>query len=31
VLAGLARRIDRELVAISAGEPADIEAVLKLL
>jgi [acyl-carrier-protein] S-malonyltransferase len=31
VLAGLARRIDRELVAISAGEPADIETVLKLL
>jgi [acyl-carrier-protein] S-malonyltransferase len=31
VLAGLARRIDRELVAMSAGEPADVEAVLKVL
>jgi [acyl-carrier-protein] S-malonyltransferase len=31
VLSGLARRIDRELEAVSAGEPADIEAVLKRL
>ena len=31
VLTGLARRIDRELEAASAGEPADIEAVLKRL
>ena len=28
---GLARRIDRDLVAVAAGDPADIEAVLKLL
>jgi [acyl-carrier-protein] S-malonyltransferase len=31
VLAGLARRIDRELTAASAGTPGEIEAVLKLL
>jgi [acyl-carrier-protein] S-malonyltransferase len=31
VLTGLTRRIDRDLVGMAAGEPADIEAVLKLL
>jgi [acyl-carrier-protein] S-malonyltransferase len=31
VLTGLARRIDRELAAVAAGDPAEIEAVLKLL
>jgi [acyl-carrier-protein] S-malonyltransferase len=31
VLTGLARRIDRELEAAAAGEPADIEAALKRL
>jgi [acyl-carrier-protein] S-malonyltransferase len=31
VLAGLARRIDRELDAIAIGSPADVEAVLKTL
>jgi [acyl-carrier-protein] S-malonyltransferase len=31
VLTGLTRRIDRELTGVAAGEPADIEAVLKLL
>ena len=29
VLAGLARRIDKEITAISLGVPADIEALLK--
>jgi len=31
VLTGLARRIDRDLAAVAAGDPAEIEAVLKLL
>jgi [acyl-carrier-protein] S-malonyltransferase len=31
VLAGLARRIDRDLNAVSVGSPADVEAVLKIL
>ncbi|HEY7687753.1 MAG TPA: ACP S-malonyltransferase [Dongiaceae bacterium] len=31
VLAGLAKRIDREIDASSVGEPADIEALLKML
>jgi [acyl-carrier-protein] S-malonyltransferase len=31
VLTGLTRRIDRDLAGVAAGEPADIEAVLKLL
>lgn len=31
VLSGLARRIDRDLASISAGTPAEIEAVLKSL
>lgn len=31
VLAGLVRRIDREIVASSVGEPAEIEALLKAL
>jgi [acyl-carrier-protein] S-malonyltransferase len=31
VLSGLVRRIDRELTAQAVGEPADIEAALKLL
>lgn len=31
VLSGLARRIDRDLAAVSAGTPAEIEAVLKSL
>ncbi len=31
VLAGLARRIDREIAASSVGEPAEIEALLKAL
>jgi [acyl-carrier-protein] S-malonyltransferase len=31
VLTGLARRIDRELAGLAVGEPADIEAALKLL
>ena len=31
VLAGLAKRIDREIEASSVGEPADIEALLKVL
>jgi [acyl-carrier-protein] S-malonyltransferase len=31
VLAGLARRIDREIEAIAVGQPADIEAALKAL
>lgn len=31
VLAGLARRIDRDLNAISVGSPTDVEAVLKIL
>jgi [acyl-carrier-protein] S-malonyltransferase len=31
VLAGLVKRIDRELAAASAGEPAEIEALLKSL
>jgi [acyl-carrier-protein] S-malonyltransferase len=31
VLAGLARRIDRDLNAASVGSPADVEAVLKIL
>lgn len=31
VLSGLARRIDRELAAVAAGIPADIESVLKTL
>jgi len=31
VLAGLARRIDREIAASSVGEPAEIEALLKSL
>lgn len=31
VLAGLARRIDRDLQALSAGAPAEIEALLKTL
>jgi len=31
VLAGLAKRIDREIAASSVGEPAEIEALLKVL
>ncbi len=31
VLTGLVRRIDRDLEALAAGEPAELEAVLKLL
>jgi len=31
VLAGLARRIDREIEAMAVGQPADIEAALKAL
>jgi [acyl-carrier-protein] S-malonyltransferase len=31
VLSGLARRIDRDLDAHAAGDPADVEAVLKVL
>jgi [acyl-carrier-protein] S-malonyltransferase len=31
VLAGLAKRIDRELEALSVGQPADIDAALKIL
>jgi [acyl-carrier-protein] S-malonyltransferase len=31
VLAGLAKRIDREIAASSVGEPAEIEALLKTL
>jgi len=31
VLSGLVRRIDRDLAAQAVGEPADIEAALKLL
>jgi [acyl-carrier-protein] S-malonyltransferase len=31
VLAGLAKRIDREIAASSVGEPAEIEALLKAL
>jgi [acyl-carrier-protein] S-malonyltransferase len=29
VLAGLAKRIDRDLVGVSIGSPADVEAFLK--
>lgn len=31
VLTGLARRIDRELEAVAVGQPADVEAVLRIL
>jgi [acyl-carrier-protein] S-malonyltransferase len=31
VLAGLVKRIDREIAASSVGEPAEIEALLKSL
>jgi len=31
VLAGLVKRIDREIAPILAGEPAEIEALLKVL
>ena len=31
VLAGLAKRIDRELEALSVGQPADVDAALKIL
>jgi [acyl-carrier-protein] S-malonyltransferase len=31
VLAGLAKRIDREIAAASVGEPGEIEALLKAL
>jgi [acyl-carrier-protein] S-malonyltransferase len=31
VLSGLAKRIDRDIAASSAGEPAEIEALLKTL
>jgi len=31
VLAGLVKRIDREIAPLSAGEPAEIEALLKVL
>jgi [acyl-carrier-protein] S-malonyltransferase len=31
VLAGLAKRIDRDLAAVSVGGPADIEAFLKTI
>jgi [acyl-carrier-protein] S-malonyltransferase len=31
VLAGLAKRIDRELAAVSVGTPAEIEAFAKTL
>ena len=31
VLAGLVKRIDREITPVSAGEPAEIEALLKVL
>jgi [acyl-carrier-protein] S-malonyltransferase len=31
VLSGLAKRIDRELTAVSLGAPAEIEAFLKTL